>query len=252
MITSAYTPDPAACSGPNAALPVLRIAACVFALLALAACGKGDKVQTTAERLAAVQQKQETTPDFYVPRKTVDYMADLKGIKDAPREAPKEVPKGAERVSVPVPTSPSAPAQAITAAVSAPAQVATATPARAAPTPAPAPPPALPSAGAPGNNIVASAGPTARPVAPAPSTAVLVLTREQPDFPREAIRAGTETGTVRARLTIGANGEVTSVAIVQAQPARVFDRAVQGALARWKFNPGADGRTYDTEVVFQR
>lgn len=238
MITSAYTPDPAA--GSRA-----RVAMGLAALLMLAACGKSEKVQTTSERLAAVQQKQETTPDFYVPRKTVDYMADLKNIKDAP----KETPKPAEKAAAPAPSP--APVAAAPAPAPAPVQVAAA-PVRAAPAPTPTPPPAQPSAGAPGSNVVASAAPTARPAAPAPSTAVTVLSREQPDFPREAVRAGVETGTVRARLTIGASGEVTNVAIVQAQPVRVFDRAVQGALARWKFNPGADGRTYDTEVAFQR
>jgi outer membrane biosynthesis protein TonB len=41
------------------------------------------------------------------------------------------------------------------------------------------------------------------------------------------------------------------VAILKAEPARVFDRSVQQALGRWKFNPGADGRTFDTEVGFK-
>jgi protein TonB len=216
--------------------------ACVLAALVLAACDKSDKVPTTAERLASVQQKQETTPDFYVPRKTVDYMSDLKNIKDAP----KETPKVAERAAAPAP----APAPVAAAPAPAPAPTpAAAAPAKTAPAPAPAQP--QPAASAPASNVVASAAPTARP-APAASTTVTVLSREQPDFPREAIRAGAESGTVRARITIGANGEVTNVAIVQAQPARIFDRAVQGALGRWKFNPGADGRTYDTEVLFQR
>jgi TonB family protein len=56
---------------------------------------------------------------------------------------------------------------------------------------------------------------------------------------------------VRARLTINAAGDVTNVAILQAQPVRVFDRSVQLALGRWKFNAGVDGRTFDTEVGFK-
>ena len=48
------------------------------------------------------------------------------------------------------------------------------------------------------------------------------------------------------------HGNVTRVDIVTAQPRRVFDDAVTLALAQWKFNDGAAGRTYDTEVVFQR
>ena len=65
------------------------------------------------------------------------------------------------------------------------------------------------------------------------------------------MRAGVETGTVRARMTISASGEVTNVAILKAEPARVFDRSVQQALSRWKFNAGADGRSFDTEVGFK-
>ena len=80
---------------------------------------------------------------------------------------------------------------------------------------------------------------------------VSVVSREQPAFPREALRSGIESGTVRARLTISAAGEVTNVAILQAQPARVFDRSVQTALGRWKFNPGTEGRTFDTEIAFK-
>ena len=78
------------------------------------------------------------------------------------------------------------------------------------------------------------------------------ITRAAPDFPRDAIRAGVEAGTVRARLTIDASGNVTNVQIVEARPNRVFDRAVRDSLGKWKFNNGADGRTYDTEIDFKR
>lgn len=78
-----------------------------------------------------------------------------------------------------------------------------------------------------------------------------VISREQPEFPRDAMRAGIESGSVRARMTISAAGDVTDVAILQAQPERVFDRSVRSALGRWKFNAGADGRTFDTEVGFK-
>ena len=43
----------------------------------LTACQKAETVPTTAERLKYVEQKQQTEPDFYVPRKAVDYMSDL-------------------------------------------------------------------------------------------------------------------------------------------------------------------------------
>ena len=79
-----------------------------------------------------------------------------------------------------------------------------------------------------------------------------VVSREQPSFPREAVRQNVESGTVRARMNINALGDVTGVIIISARPVRIFDREVQLALQRWKFNPGADGRTFDTEINFQR
>ena len=208
----------------------------------LSGCGKSEKVQTTAERLSSVQQKQETQPDFYVPRKTVDYMGDLKSLKDAPVR-PEPAPPKAE---------PAKPAASKTAAqdtkvASAPAPV------HAAQSPAAQSSPTPTSAiAASANNVVASAAPTARQAPRQESAALIsVISREQPAFPRDALRNGIESGTVRARMTINASGEVTNVAILQAQPPRVFDRAVQLALERWKFNPGTEGRTFDTEIGFK-
>ena len=207
---------------------------CTVSLAVLAACGKSDRTPTTTERLAAVQQQQATQPDFFVPRKTVDYMADLKSIKDAPPKA-ESVPAKAETPKPPDPKG-----SRVQPAETKPASVA-----------ASAPPPAAPSA-----NVVASAAPNAAATRPAPPSrdvtpVVAVVAREQPEFPREAMRAGIDTGNVRARLTINAAGDVTDVTILQAQPPRVFDRSVKQALARWKFNAGADGRSYETDVGFK-
>ena len=199
-------------------------------ILLLGACQKSETVQTTAERLKSVEQKQQTQPDFYAPRKSVDYMTDLKNLKDAPtKPEPVAAPaKAAETRPAPV-AAPTAPAPTPTRATEA----------------APATPPPV---------QVASAAPTARPAAPKPdlSMQTTALSREQPDFPREAIRQNIDTGTVRAKLTINVAGEVTNVAIVQSRPPRIFDRAVITSLSRWKFNPGADGRSYETEINFQR
>ena len=67
---------------------------------------------------------------------------------------------------------------------------------------------------------------------------------------------GLEVGAVKkgwlADLLLVAGDPTQNVTILQAQPARVFDRSVQQALARWKFNPGAEGRSYETEINFQR
>ncbi len=234
-------------------------------LLGLTACDKTERIPTTSERLKSVEGKQSTEPDFYKPRKTIDYMSDLKAI---PAEAPKaeSAPAKVDRK-----TDPKADAKADAAKIEAikaeaakleaaraesakPTPVATVTPT---PTPAPVPAPtprAVEPTPTPAPAPVASAPPAtaaARPTQEA-TPVVSVVAREQPEFPRDAIRQGIEGGNVRAQLTINAAGDVTKVAILQAQPPRVFDRAVTGSLSRWKFNPGADGRTYTTEIAFTR
>ncbi|MBE7524217.1 MAG: TonB family protein [Burkholderiales bacterium] len=78
------------------------------------------------------------------------------------------------------------------------------------------------------------------------------VTREAPMFPRDALAQGIDRGTVRARLSIDASGKVTDVEILEAQPRRVFDRAVRSALGRWTYPPGEASRTTVVEVAFQR
>ena len=65
-----------------------------------------------------------------------------------------------------------------------------------------------------------------------------VIKKVPPDFPREAVQKGISTGVVKAKLTIEADGKVSDVEIVEAEPKRVFDRAVKQALMEWKFEPG--------------
>ena len=79
-----------------------------------------------------------------------------------------------------------------------------------------------------------------------------VVSRVEPEFPREAIQAGTHEGHVRARMTVSAAGEVLRVEIVEAEPRRVFDRAVVKTLALWRFDSGSDGRSVDIDVDFRR
>ena len=132
------------------------------------------------------------------------------------------------------------------------------------PTASPAtPPPALVPATAPAATagpvesaapvVLAAAAPQPSPATKPPVAAALkAIQREQPVFPREAISAGIETGNVKARLHVDAGGNVTAVDILSAQPQRVFDRAVRGALQRWQFEPGTGTRTTDVDVAFQR
>jgi protein TonB len=89
-----------------------------------------------------------------------------------------------------------------------------------------------------------------------PSVAALadphVVQRVEPEFPHEAVRAGIDHGTVKARMTLAGSGEVTRVEILDATPRRLFDRAVVSALSQWKYDAGADKRVVEIDVNFQR
>jgi protein TonB len=78
------------------------------------------------------------------------------------------------------------------------------------------------------------------------------ISKVAPEFPREALAAGADTGMVKARMTIDAAGEVTRVDIVDAHPRRVFDRAVVKTLSQWKFTPGGNGRSKEIDIEFKR
>ena len=78
------------------------------------------------------------------------------------------------------------------------------------------------------------------------------VSRIDPEFPREAMSAGADTGKVKAKMTIDASGEVTRVEIIEANPRRLFDRAVVKTLSQWKFAPGSDGRSMEIDVNFRR
>ena len=119
-------------------------------------------------------------------------------------------------------------------------------PAPVAPAPAPAPTPSAPAAR---TDLAAAASSSA---APPVSASPRLVSRVDPDFPREAVQAGADSGLVRARMTLDSAGGVTRVEIVEANPRRVFDRAVVRALSQWRYSDGAAGRTVDMEVAFKR
>jgi protein TonB len=58
----------------------------------------------------------------------------------------------------------------------------------------------------------------------------------RPIYPREAAIAGTE-GWVKVEFTITETGAVKDPRIVDAQPARVFNREAIRAILKWKFKP---------------
>jgi protein TonB len=77
------------------------------------------------------------------------------------------------------------------------------------------------------------------------------VSKVDPEFPREAQLASIDKGHVKARLTIDATGEVTRVDIIDANPRRVFDRAVTRSLSQWRYESGAAGRTVEVELDFK-
>jgi len=77
------------------------------------------------------------------------------------------------------------------------------------------------------------------------------VSKVAPEFPREAQIASVDKGHVKARITLDAAGEVTRVDIVEANPRRVFTRAVVRALSQWRYEKGAPGRTVDVDLDFK-
>ncbi len=65
---------------------------------------------------------------------------------------------------------------------------------------------------------------------------VLPIVRIDPQWPREALIEGIE-GYVLVEVTIGADGSVKDVRVIQAEPKRMFDRNVIRAVLKWKFKP---------------
>ncbi|WP_127023904.1 energy transducer TonB [Rheinheimera mangrovi] len=62
------------------------------------------------------------------------------------------------------------------------------------------------------------------------------IVRIEPKYPVQAARDGLQ-GWVKMRFTIMEDGSVGDVAVVEAEPKRVFDREAIRALKRWKYSP---------------
>ena len=167
---------------------------------------------------------------------------DLSTVTTGPAQsaaAPKgPEPKAAPRSDVPVASASATPPMPA-ASTSTPAQAVEPDAKAGAAAETPAPP------------VVAAAAPIAAP-RPAAAMELKAVSRDAPDFPREAIAAGVKGGVVNARIHVDPSGKVTAVDIMGAQPTHVFDRAVRSALTRWQFEPIAAARTYDVDVNFQR
>ncbi len=98
--------------------------------------------------------------------------------------------------------------------------------------------------------VVAAAAPVA-PAAPTPAAGLKIVSREQPSFPKEAIRAGTLSGHVIAKIEVGADGNVKNVEVVESHPSHVFDHAVIAAAKNWKYQPMSEAASTMAEFDFK-
>jgi protein TonB len=92
----------------------------------------------------------------------------------------------------------------------------------------------------------------APPAPPAPKPAVRKnpkrVSGEDLQYPRAAVRAGIEKGTVVARVMIDEKGNVVDVVIMSSNPPKVFDRVVIDGVKEWKYS--AEGDKYIAEIEF--
>jgi protein TonB len=224
----------AGCSKSDAPAPQTKAAAPIQAAPSADPSKPAEIDPALRERLA----RQEAAAQLF-ERKVVEPPAPkVAESKKAPEPAKPEPPKPEPVKAAPPPAAE-------------PPKVAAAAPAKAS-----APPPATASAPAsapaksepPPRTDVAAAKPSAAPA----TAAARLITRVDPDFPREAAQSGVDKGTVKARMLLDETGAVTRVEIVEATPRRVFDRAVIRALSQWKFSEGAAGRSVEMEIEFKR
>ncbi len=72
-----------------------------------------------------------------------------------------------------------------------------------------------------------------------------------PEFPSEATRKSISAGSVTAKVTIEADGKVSNVEIIEANPKRVFDRAVTDALMDWRYEASGEKQSTEIKLVFK-
>lgn len=75
------------------------------------------------------------------------------------------------------------------------------------------------------------------------------LVRVEPDYPPRALANNIE-GVIVVHATISADGSVTAVNVVSAQPAKIFDQEAVRAVMRWKFSPNDGGMVGEIQLRF--
>ncbi|HQR11243.1 MAG TPA: TonB family protein [Casimicrobiaceae bacterium] len=220
-----------------------------------------DALPATAVVLRGNVPSPELRPEIR-PGASSPVPAAAKAVAAQHVSSPSSAPAGASGTTV----APLATDKPVTNAMVAPATVPVATPS-ASPVAAPAASPEATATTAPAKPAastvqaaaesaiplqVASIAPPAVASRPSAATPLRAISRDPPEFPREA--EGLKSGIVNARIQVDARGNVTSVDILGSQPPKVFDRAARRALLRWQFEPLASGQTasMDVDVKFQR
>ena len=129
-------------------------------------------------------------------------------------------------------------------------------PAATAPRPVETAPTPAPQAASPPPPPVAVAAPPPRPTPAAPAPArggseLVPISTPQPIYPPEAQRSGTA-GEVVVSFTVNSDGSVSNIDVVSARPRGVFERNVQAAVRRWKFQPISGSQTVTRTFNFAR
>ena len=130
------------------------------------------------------------------------------------------------------------------------ARTAAAQPAQPAPSAPTAPPPRAEPTPAPVVATPPPPPPRAEPAAPAPSGSLVAISTPQPAYPPEARRAGAS-GEVTVSFTVNTDGSVDNIDIVSAKPRGMFDRSVQSAVRRWRFQPVGAPQTVTRTFTFK-
>ena len=204
--------------------------------------GTAEANEALKERLA----RQEAATKLFEKNKPEPASASTKTELASARAEPASA-RASEPVKAPEPVRTAAAAPVASAPASAPARSVEVAAPKVEPAKAPT---AEAATAAPPKLEVAAARAAASLPQPMLTPAKLVA-RVDPDFPREAVQAGADRGAVKARMTLDGNGNVTRVEVVEANPRRLFDRAVVRALSQWHFSDGPSGRTVETEVEFR-
>lgn len=84
--------------------------------------------------------------------------------------------------------------------------------------------------------FVVAAAPLADTAAAAGSIALKAISTPPPVFPPGARRSN-KSGYVLVGYTVGTDGRVGEIHIIESEPSGVFDHVVETTIARWRFEP---------------